>query len=195
MSLFKWLTGGDIPEAEKVQMSPGASDIIQSQYQESQKTPEQIQAEMTQGMDESKSLSQPIDQSYLGGQTNDMVSKALRSRSQRYISDDLSRMKNKMKHNVVDVQSKRLGSSAQSLQMQRNLDVENYRRQMDRHNAQVAARNQAISSIFQGAGMIAGAAIGGPAGAAMGSQVGGSVAPQKTQSQMQSEKMNPYGYS
>ena len=175
-----WLSGGDMPEAQNAQLSPGAQDIIGSQYLQAQKTPEQILSERTQGMDESKSLLHPVEQSYLGGQSNDVVSQALRARTARSLGDNLSRMKNKMSHDVSDIESKNLDSAGRSLQQKRNLEVENYRRQMDRYNAQVSARNAAISSIFQAGGMIAGAVIGGPGGAAVGSQVGGAVAPKQT---------------
>ena len=148
-----WLSGGSMPEAQSAQLSPGAQDIIGSQYLQAQKTPEQILSERTQGMDESKSLLHPVEQSYLGGQSNDVVSQALRARTARSLGDNLSRMKNQMSHGVADIEAKHLESAGRSLQQQRNLDVENYRRQMDRYNAQVAARNSAISSIFQAGGM------------------------------------------
>lgn len=178
-------TGADIGrqgfDVQDVQVDQGVNPIMEGQRNRANMSEAEVQAGMLQGVE------QPMQQ--MGAQTgpgslalnNKDLSNALAKRSQKGFESDYARIKRRTEPQAAIQRAKNIDAARQSMEQQRNLDLQNYERRMQAYSAQESIRAQVMGNLFGAIGGFAGGALGGAGAkrsAATPNSTGGQYEPQ-----------------
>lgn len=163
--------GDDEYKPKQILLDPEASQLIDQSGRDALKSHEELAQESLAGTEDARNM-MPQDAS---GQV--AMSGALSNKYRKMMQDDLDRIGVQQRYLARSRQANRLKQSAQMAQARQSIQVDNYKRLVDAYNAKRQARAQVLSSVLGLAGMVGGAAIGGPAGAMVGASMAGTLAP------------------
>lgn len=117
-------------------------------------------------------------QAYSLGMTGDSaLNQAIQNKSQKYYDASLNDLGRNAMAKAPMAKSNNMAGAQSVLAGYQDVANQLEQRQYASEQNKIAARNQAMGSLFQGAGSIIGAIYGGPTGAAVGGKAGGAVAP------------------
>ena len=174
------LGGGEQPMPKIAQMSPEQQKTFDSFNADSiQKSAGDIYKTNSEGMDKA------IPDAFMGSEQENQkygvpggagIGQAIQNKYSNLAGVHIGRMKDQLQMQSEMQRAQRLSQSHNLLYAKQQMDIQNAERLQNAQNAANSARSKAIGGLFQGAGMIAGAAIGGGVpGALIGGAAGGVV--------------------
>lgn len=165
---IKSIFGGEDIQSTNVAVDPRTESQLNRLTQEAARSSQDLASEANQGLDDSAKAIVAADKSYLKrlGENDGAVSKAIQKRYENLLGSDIKRLRAQGEVQARLDRGKNLEQAAAVAQARNNINMQNWQRQMQAHQANQAARSQAIASVFGLAGTVGGALIAGPAGRA-----------------------------
>ncbi len=166
-----------------VGLDAGSMGIIDSTYERSKMTPDQIHQRNMQGVNEAAASMAPTAERIQGGRTSlgseatVGSAQAIASKYKAKLGADLGRLQANDQLKSKTDSFKQSAQAMQALAMKQQVENENYKMAMKAWMANEEARAAAIGDMLGLAGTVGGAMVGGPAGAMAGNQAGHAVAP------------------
>jgi hypothetical protein len=149
-----------------------------------QKSPEQLQSELSKGMESSGPIVNPEEiqskSSVLGMTTPEDYSQVLSKIAQQKHQDTINSLNVQNKYRAQEMSDKNVKTAFENSINRNEFKKQAHMRRMERQQARYAARMAAIGSVFKLAGTAIGGAIGGGDGAKVGYRAGTGAGPQST---------------
>lgn len=195
------LGGGEDVKYNPVGLDAGSQGLIDSAYQRSQQTPDQIHQRNMQGVNEAAASFAPDasriegGRASLGSQQGIGSAQAIANKYKAKLGADLGRLQSTDQLKSKQDSFKQSAQAMHALALKQQVENENYKMAMQAWMANEQARAAAIGDMLGLAGTVGGAALGGAPGAMVGGQVGKSMAPKpKSVSQYQMANDQDYQY-
>lgn len=166
MGALDFLAGGDEYQPQTVNVDPATNALIDKSGADAQKSSGDLAKESMQGTGDTNFLAGAK------GVGNVAMSGALQNKYQKLAGDQMQELGARQGFLADQRKADRLQQSAQMAYARQQVANQNYARQIQAYNNQVAARAGVLSSLLSLGGAVVGFYAGGPVGAVAGAEAG-----------------------